>query len=155
MNLFMIKFTLKTKPFPSIPKSLDLIALRLIEEKYNLKFSSEHIALLENYGGARIEEKSFKEKHFIHFFLALPDIEKALDYYRSEEFYYEGEWFSGENWLPFADAGGWIFCISLFPNTSGQIYIDKMDAGDLEEHSFYWLANSLEEFLSALKVPED
>ncbi len=61
------------------------------------------------------------------------------------------EMHGNNNWLPFAyDSRGWIFCISLKPDSYGKIYLMRTDED--EEDAFRFICNDFQEFVDGLKT---
>ena len=116
----------------------------------DIKVPDNYIGLISKYGGARINENYYKDKYCIQNILPLyskrnASIEKIIETYLEEE--------NTENWLPFAiDPGGWVFVISLYKDTYGQIFIDRFDSG--EENPFVFVTDSLDEFINGLHPAE-
>ena len=54
-----------------------------------------------------------------------------------------------KGFIPFAiDSGGWDYCVSVNPETYGQVWIDKFDSG--EEDPMEFVTDSFEDFIDGL-----
>jgi cell wall assembly regulator SMI1 len=80
---------------------------------------------------------------------------KKNNAYASIETILEGHKYYGiEGFIPFAiDSGGWDYCVSINPETYGQVWIDKFDSG--EDNPMEFVADSFEEFINGLKNEEE
>jgi hypothetical protein len=104
-------------------------------------------SFLLKYNGASVKETYYNGKPTFSSFLALvsernSSIEKVIEAYKTD--------LETDQWLPFAsDSGGWVYCISIAPETLNQVWVDRFDSG--EENPFRFVAPSFEEFINGLE----